>query len=305
MSVVNSIENMKLFQETLDLVAIQDLKTGFMDGNFNGIKYIGGDEVKIPDMDTDGQADYNRQSGYTKGAVNLKYNTYKLTQDRGRRFHLDAMEVDESGFIATASKVMAEFQRAKVIPEIDAYRISKLATIAMKAENAKYGYTVDENIIKEVKTGIKSVRENGVDGEIYILATYDTVSAIEEVALGKLQSVTFSQGGIDTRVPSIDGCPIIPVSSNRMYSSIQILDGVTVGQEQGGYKKADDAKNINFVVVAKSTPIAVTKQDIVRVFDPMQNQEANAWSVDYRRFHDLWVLKSKENTIYVNLKEAK
>ena len=304
----NNIEKAKLFQTNLDLLAEQTLKTGFMDANIGDIKYSGGNEVKIPKLDTDGQADYDRQKGYVVGAVNLTYETFTMTQDRGRRFVLDAMDVDEAAFIPTATRVMGEYQRTKVVPEIDAYRISKLATYAMGVDGdtqVKYGYTVDDNIIKEIKKGIKTIRENGADDEIYILATFDTVSAVEEVALGKLQSVTFNQGGIDTRVPSIDGCPLIYVPSNRIYSSIQLLDGTTVGQEQGGYKKADDAKNINFIVVDKSTPIAVTKQDIVRIFDPTVVQDLNAWQLDYRRFHDLWVLKNQMGKIYVNVQEAK
>lgn len=304
----NNIEKTKLFQTNLDLLAEQTLKTGFMDNNIGGIKYSGGDEVKIPKMDVDGQANYDRQKGYVTGAVNLTYETFKMTQDRGRRFTLDAMEVDEAAFIPTATRVMGEYQRTRVVPEIDAYRISKLATYAMGVDGdtqVRYGYAVDNNIIKEIKKGIKTVRENGVDGEIYILATFDTVSAVEEVALGKLQSVTFSQGGIDTRVPSIDGCPLIEVSSNRMYTSIQMLDGKTVGQEQGGYKKADDAKNINFLIVSKSAPKAVTKQDIVRIFDPETYQDGNSWAIDYRRFHDLWVLDNALKHIYVNVQEAK
>ncbi len=305
---LNTIEAAKIFQQQLDEVAVQSLVTGFMEQNVNGIKYTGGDEIKIPDIDMDGQANYNRNTGYVKGAVNVAYQTLKMTQDRGRKFYLDAMEVDESNFIAEATRVMGKYQKTKVIPEIDAYRISKLATCAMGVDGdaqAKYGYTLDGNIIKEIKKGIKTVRENGADDEVFILATYDTVSAVEEVSLGKLQSVTFNQGGIDTRVPSIDGCPLIYVPSNRMYSSIQLLDGTTVGQEQGGYKKADDAKNINFIVVDKSTPIAVTKQDIVRIFDPTVVQDLNAWQLDYRRFHDLWVLKNQMGKIYVNVQEAK
>lgn len=305
---INTIEAAKIFQTQLDELAVQSLVTGFMEQNTDGIKYTGGDEIKIPNIDMDGQADYNRNTGYVKGAVNLTYQTLKMTQDRGRKFYLDAMEVDESNFIAEASKVMSKYQRTRVVPEIDAYRISKLANYAMGVSEdtqARYGYTLDGNIIKEIKRGIKTVRENGADDEVFILATYDTVSAIEEVALGRLQSVTFNQGGIDTRVPSIDGCPLIYVPSNRMYSSIQVLDGTTSGQEQGGYKKADDAKNINFVIVDKSVPIAVTKQDVMRIFEPTVVQDLNSWQLDYRRFHDLWVLKNQMGKIYVNVQGAK
>ena len=52
-------------------------------------------------------------------------------------------------------------------------------------------------------------------------------------------------------------------------------------------------------------PLAVTKQDIMRIFDPETNQSANAWAMDYRRYHDLWVLESKKEGVYANIKDAK
>lgn len=90
----------------------------------------------------DGLADYDRQEGYTDGAVNLKYETKTMTQDRGRRFTLDAMDVNESNFVATASSVMGEFQRTHVVPEIDAYHdlwipSNKLNTIKVNIQQAK------------------------------------------------------------------------------------------------------------------------------------------------------------------------
>ena len=54
-----------------------------------------------------------------------------------------------------------------------------------------------------------------------------------------------------------------------------------------------------------TTPIAVTKQDIMRIFDPTTNQKLNAWQMDYRRFHDMWILENKLDSIYLSIQEAK
>ena len=43
----------------------------------------------------------------------------------------------------------------------------------------------------------------------------------------------------------------------------------------------------------------------MRIFDPLTNQKANAWAMDYRRFHELWTLENKEDSIFVNIKDAK
>ncbi len=220
----NTLEFAKLFETNLDKLAIQTLKTGFMDANSGQVRYNGGDEVKVPILNVQGLGNYSRTDGYVDGSVDLKYQTLKMTQDRGRSFNLDAMDVNESNFIATAGNVMGEFQRTKVVPEIDAYRISKLATAAMAGDTqAEYGYTVaKDTIISKIKAAIRRIREASYDGEIDILATYDTIGAVEEAALGKLTAMTFSQGGINTQVPQIDGCPLIAVPSNRMYTAVTI-----------------------------------------------------------------------------------
>ena len=115
--------------------------------------------------------------------------------------------------------------------------------------------------------------------------------------------MTFSKGGIDTTVPSVDGVPIIMTPSNRMYTTITLNDGKSGGQEAGGYKKGDSAKNINFFLCPRTTPIAITKQDIMRIFDPVTNQRANAWQMDYRRFHDIWILDNKLDSVFLNIKD--
>lgn len=301
----NTMEFAKVFETNLDKLAVQTLKTGFMDSNAMQLKYTGGSEVKVPKMTVQGLGDYSRTNGYVSGSVNLQYETLTMTQDRGRKFTIDAMDVDETNFVATAGNVMSEFQRTQIVPEIDAYRISKLATIAMAGSNVEYGYTIaKDTIIQKIKLGIKAIREAGYDEEIDVLLSYDAMSAIEEAALGRLNAVTFSQGGIDTTVPQIDGCPLITVPNNRLYTDITLYDGETSGQEAGGYIKASSAKNINFLIVARNTPIAVTKQDKMRIFTPDTYQKANAWSIDYRRYHDIWVLDNKKNSIFVNIKEA-
>lgn len=303
---INTLATATLFQETLDKVAQQTALTGWMDANAGQVKYTGGAEVKIPKMSLQGLGDYNRDEGYTQGTVTLEYETRKMTQDRGRKFQLDAMDVDETNFVVTASSVMGEFQRMHVIPEIDAYRLSALGTIAItKAKNAKYGYTAaEETILREIKTGIKKIRDAGYNGELIIHATAEVTLELEMAMAGKLTSVTFSQGGIDTTVPAVDKVPIIETPQNRMYTAINILDGKTSGQEKGGYIKGASAKDMNFIILPKTTPIAITKQDIMRIFDPANYQKANAWSMDYRRFHDVWVKDNSEELIYVNIKDA-
>ena len=54
--------------------------------------------------------------------------------------------------------------------------------------------------------------------------------------------------------------------------------------------------------MAQVAPIAVSKQDLMRIFDPQTNQKANAWAMDYRRYHDLWIKDNAVLSIAVNTK---
>lgn len=119
---INTIQYGTILQQGLDQKVVHSLLTGWMDANAGQVKYVGGNEVKIPTMTVDGLGNYKRnESGgaYAQGSVGVTYKTYTMTQDRGRKFQLDAMDVDESNFVATATNVMNVFQTEKVAPEID------------------------------------------------------------------------------------------------------------------------------------------------------------------------------------------
>lgn len=303
----NTLAYSTIFQTELDKSAVHELTTGWMDGNAGQVKYTGGKEVKIPKLSVDGLADYDRSggTGFVGGSATFAYETKTMTQDRGRSFSIDANDVDETGFVVTAGSIMGEFQRTKVIPEIDAYRLSALSALAPEA-NKVYSYTPGKaDIIDKIKLGIKTIRQKGYNGALVIHITYDAMMEVELALLGKITSVDFAVNGINTKVPAIDSCPLIETAENRMYSAIQLYDGVTAGQEAGGYVKAATGIQMNFVILPRTTPIAITKQDNMRIFDPLTNQKANAWAMDYRRYHDLWVKDNAAESIYISYKEAK
>lgn len=311
---INTITYAKIVQNVLDENAVRDMTTGWMDANDDQVKYNGGNEIKIAKLSTQGLGTYDRDEGYAQGAITLAWETRTMTQDRGRKFQLDAMDVDETNFLATVTNVMNDFQVEHVVPEIDAYRLSKIAGEAITANVAGMvttGQTIAANpstlaTLRAIKTGISRIREKGYSGQLVVHATDAVVLELEIELAGRLTTVTWSQGGIDTQVPSIDGVPIIATPSNRMVTAITLYDGKTAGsgsdpdQTVGGFVKGATAKDINFLILPMATPIAVTKQDKLRIFDPNTNQKANAWAMDYRRYHDLWIPDNRLNSVYVN-----
>ena len=54
----------------------------------------------------------------------------------------------------------------------------------------------------------------------------------------------------------------------------------------------------------RQAPIAVSKTDVTRIFDPMTNQNANAWKIDYRKYHDLWITDNGMEGVLVSVNSA-
>lgn len=300
----NTLEYSKIFQPVLDKQIVQESTTGWMELNSNLVKYSGGDEVKLPSMVMDGLADYDRTAGYVDGAITLKWDTYKLTQDRGRKFQLDAMDVDETNFVATAGTVMGEFQRTLVVPEIDAYRYSAIAAKAIKVGRTRTATITESNAFTELLKDIAKVKEvvgNTAKLKIAMSETMLVTLGLDDKAAKHMSTInTAAAGEAATVITKIDGHEIVPTQQALLQTAFKFNDGKTGGQEKGGFVVDPLAKAINWLIIAENAPIAISKTDVVRVFDPMTNQRANAWDMDYRKYHDIWIPKSKEKSIFAN-----
>lgn len=303
----NTLATATIFQAALDEQVMVEATSGWMEANAGQVQYNGGAEIKVPRMSTDGLADYDREEGFVQGSVNLSYQTLTLTQDRAKTFSLDAMDIDETNFVANATAVMADFQRANVIPEVDAYRYSKLAAEAITKGKAGGGYVPDaDTILAKLQYDIAQVQD--LVGDIPLVITMATpvaslLSSTKDINRF-LDAVDFKKGEISTKVMAIDGMPIIRVPSSRLKTAYLFKDGKATDQTTGGFAPTAEAKNINWLITARTAPIGISKTDIIRIFDPMTNQKANAWKIDYRKFHDLFVLDNKWNTVWANIREA-
>lgn len=292
----NVIEYAKVFQRELDKQILEGSTSGWMEENASQVIYNGGAEVKLPRMSMQGLGTYDRNEGYVDGAVTYSFDTYALSQDRGRRFRIDALDVDESGFGLVAANVAAEFQRTKVIPEIDAYRYSKLAQAAQIREE----YTPDNaTVMSQLMAQLSQVRDvTGGEGEVVIVMARPVYDKLMLSGDGAIDNAQFIQGELEFGVKTINGAPVIPVPSARMKTEYEFSpDG------DGGFAPAADAKAINWLICPKSAPVAVSKTDNVKIIAPEANQFADAWDIDYRKYHDLFVPENKRVAIAVSVAE--
>ena len=301
---INASEYSTIFQNQLDKSFVEQSTTGWMEANAGNVIYNGGKYIKIPTLNIDGLKDYDRKNGYPSGSVELSYQTMEMTKDRSTSFLLDAMDVNETNFVASAGNVSSEFQRTQVIPEVDSYRYSK---IYAEAENGRKEYTVDEATVFEAFIDDIAYVQDIVGENEPLVAS---ISGIAAAAISKLKdfqklvdTTNFVAGTLNTKVKTINDVPLFKVPSARMYTSYVFKDGKTEGQEQGGFEKGETAKQMNWIIMPRRAVIAVAKQDNMKIITPQINQTADAWKLTYRKYHDLWIKQSYLDTIRCNIAE--
>lgn len=301
---LNTLTYATQLQTALDNSATLGLTSGWMDANAGQVKYNGGNKVRMPQMETTGLKDYDRDNGYPEGSVTLTYKDYDMTMDRGTSFQLDSMDVDETNFIANATSVTSLFQKEHVLPEIDAYRYSKLYALLKAGGRAAAPYTAKAaDVMDALLADIGKIREEvgeDVPLVISIAQSVKTMLELNDKFAKRLNVADFKAGAISTQLKQIDNCFLKAVPSARMKTAYIFKDGKSEGEKEGGFVPAESAKQINWIITAQKAPIAVTKQDKMKIIDPETYQKAEAWFIGYRRYHELWLPESRYKKGFVN-----
>ena len=253
--------------------------------------------VLIAQTSMSGLGDYSRADGFVSGDLTLTWKPYTFEYDRGRTFQIDAMDDMETMGLAFGS-LAGEFVRVKVTPEIDAIRFAKYATNA--------GTKVEATLTN--KTAVSAIATAEVDMEEKEVALNNCVLFMTPTVYGYVKDDTehFQRTLVPSENPnrnfgSFDEMPIAKVPQSRFYTAVDTLSGKDA-EAAGGYAKAEGAKDINFMIIDRASVIQLIKHGKIRVFDPDTNQSADAYKVDYRIYHDAWVLDNKKNGIYCHTK---
>ena len=253
--------------------------------------------VLIAETSMSGLGDYSRADGFVSGDLTLTWKPYTFEYDRGRTFQIDAMDDVETMGLAFGS-LASEFMRVKVTPEIDAVRFAKYAAGA--------GETVAATLTNKTTVPAISTAETAMEEKEVTLA--NCVLFITPTCYGYVKDDTehFQRTLVPSENPnrnfgSFDEMPIAKVPQSRFYTAVDVLSGKDA-QAAGGFAKAEGAKDINFMIIDRASVVQLIKHGKIRVFDPDTNQSADAYKVDYRIYHDAWVLDNKKNGIYCHTK---
>lgn len=238
-------------------------------------------------IDMDGLADYDRNSGYVTGGIDFNFETVKCNFDRGRMFTVDAMDdIETMGLVF--GKLSSEFVRTKVIPELDAFRMAKYASLENISTVAAADLATGADVVKALRSATTKMNNDEVPEANRILFIETGLKGmIDDLDTNKSKEVLkkFSQ--------------IVEMPQNRFYTAIKQLKGTT-GEETGGYTRAEGANNINFLVVEKSAAIQYAKRVKNKIITPEQNQDADAYKYGYRQVAIADAYKNKRAGIYLH-----
>ena len=295
----NSIALTTKFLPLIDEVYKNEAKTSILEAPAEFVQETAdANVVKIAKLAMVGLGNYSKANGYPAGDITLSWETHTFANDRGRRFALDRMDnVESLGLVA--GRMVGEYLRSYVIPEVDAYRFNKIAS-ATGVLAPTTGATLTNSTAKPaLDTAIVALQENEVDDNRMVIFMTPTVAQL--LSDNITRTTLNGENNINNVIESYNGIQIVRVPQTRFYKGITLDAGAT--SSAGGYSKTTTTGvDINFIVMDRNACYNVTKSNVAKLFTPDENQNKDAWQFDYRLYHDSFVLENKVSGIYVHTK---
>lgn len=297
----NTIALAKQFVPLLDETYQLSSLTAILDGQSELARQgANANELIIPMMAMQGLGDYSRNSGYVEGDVTLTNETVTCNFDRGRMFTVDTMDDLETAGIAFG-RLAGEFIRTKVVPELDAFRLSSYASAA-GVSKATGTLATGEAAVAAIRAAVTKMDEDEVPlTERYLYITPTLHGLISDMDTTKSREVL-------SRFAAV-----VDVPQTRFYTKIAQKSGkvITGGTDEaptstdetaGGYAKASEGKDINFMVIHKPAVIQFQKHVAPKIITPQGNPDADAYKFGYHNVGVAKVYQNKAAGVYVHSK---
>lgn len=299
----------RMFDEAYALEA----RSSVLDESSRAVEWVNAKTVRIPKMDLSEIGNYKRNNsvlngattdyGYPDGQSSVTWEEKVIRVDRAISYTIEYFDNEESGGVAIGHAT-DQINRTKMIPDIDRYVFSELASYA----STGLGNIVDsstltkENIYDTIFDGIKYLENHEVPSDnIVIFASFDVMKLMRSanVAITRLiqREVARSDGGkrLGFTVDSLEGYPVITVPSTRFKTGYQV--------EDLGYSWSADSKAIDFIIVDKEGVLHIVKYTKVKILSGdivLASQKIDGYLVFARVYHDLFVLDNKRVGLYVH-----
>lgn len=281
---MNTIALAKSYVPMLDEVYAAASLTAKLDGAAELCREgASANELIVPMLQMQGLGAYSRNSGYADGDVTMTNQTVQCGFDRGRMFSVDNMDNAETAGLAFG-RLAGEFIRTRVAPELDAYRFAQYASKAGVGTKAGALATGKEVVaaLREALNAMDAAEVPPEDRHVFLLPAL--LALVEDMDTTASRAVLSNFMSI-TKVPQ-----------SRFYTDITQRDGVSAGQEEGGF--VNSGKKLNFMIVHKPAVIQFEKHVAPKIITPDANQKADAWKYGYRNVGVADVYANKASGVY-------
>lgn len=262
-------------------------------------------EVKIKTLAVQGLGDYTRldgtgSGGYTKRNATVTWETYKLEIERSGSYTIDVKDLEEAQTsILDFAKVLNE---SHVVPEVDATRFHKLSQLCGVDTTGTLTY---DDVIEAIDEGTYTLNTAKVPKTNRVLYISDGIEKVMKQSGEFIRTINANNnnGVINREIFSFDGMMVIPVPQDRFYTKIDLLDGTSQGETDGGYiKNVATGKDINFMIVHAPSVCPCIKIMEPKIVDRAFNMQGNGYFYAYQMYHDLLVPTNKKPGVYVHSK---
>lgn len=276
----------------------RELTSADMDTN-RSYKFIDAQTIKVPTITLSGYKDHVRDGTKNRGTVGNTFQAFTLTHDRNIEFYVDEMDVDETNQVLSAANITAVFNQEQAIPELDAFRYSKLY-----AEFVALGGQVDttplteENILQVFDKMMEAMDEAAVPESGRMLKVTPRIYTMLKNAEKIQRYIDVSGGakGINRNVRSLDDVTIVKVPSDRMKTLYDFTEGFVPGE---------GAKQINMMLYHPSAILAPVKVADIYLWNKGETPEsAFGYLYQNRMYTDLFVIKAKKDAIAINVEAS-
>lgn len=289
-----SINYAERFERQIEQQFARELTSANIATN-NRYRFIDAQTIRIPTIQLSGYKDHARDGSKNRGAVGNTYQAFSLTHDRDIEFFVDEMDVDETNQVLSAANITSVFNEEQAIPELDAYRYSKLY-----AEFVAAGGTVDNTVLTEANIldifdkMMEDMDEAGVPQSGRILKVTPPVYTMLKNAEGiqRTLDVTGGAKGINRNVRSLDEVTIDTVPSDRMKTAYNFTTG---------FAPAATADQINMILCHPSAILAPVKVADIYLWNKGETPEsAYGYLYQNRMYTDLFIIKAKIGAVAIN-----
>lgn len=285
------------FTQFLQQKYAKDLCSDALTQSNQQVKFINAQTIKLPRMTVSGYKDHTRTPGFNAGTMSNDWEAKKLEHDRDVEFWIDPMDIDETNLTLSVANIQNTFEMEHAIPEKDSYRFSKL-----HAELTNFSGRIDTTVINAANfleafdTEMAIMDEAGVPREGRILYVTPTMQKIVKEAEGIQRMITINTPStINRKVHSLDDVAIKMVPAARMKTKYDFTEGCVA---------ADDAKQINWILIHTSCVVCRDKYSYIKLFTPgTDSRTADGYLYQNRNYGDLFLLEKKVEGCSMNVQE--